>query len=215
MLPKEAIQANCVQCHTEVDWPHAPLVNQGRRLFFERACYTCHTIGGQSFGSIGPELTGVGRKRRITYVKSKIEEPRATNPTSTMPKQELTPEQVLALSVFLKSQQGTRISRAPLQQFRSAQQLRPEWLPLSQIVGPSHDVVETLAPVEQGEALLPKVGCLSCHKLDERDGRVGPDLTFTSQQRDAPWLTGHFKDPKSVVPGSLMPPTRSRPDFTR
>ena len=64
MLPKEAIQANCVQCHGEPDWPHAPLVHQGRRLFYERACYTCHTIGGLSYGSIGPELTDVGRKRR-------------------------------------------------------------------------------------------------------------------------------------------------------
>jgi mono/diheme cytochrome c family protein len=207
MLPKEAIQANCVQCHGEPDWPHAPLVHQGRRLFYERACYTCHTIGGLSYGSIGPELTDVGRKRRMTYVKGKIENPRATNPTSTMPRQELTPEQVLALSVFLKSQQGARISRAPLQQFRSAQQQRPEWLPLAQIVGPELATsVEGLDAAKKGEALLPKVGCLSCHKLGDRDGRVGPELAFASQQRDHDWVMKHFKDPKSVVPGSLMPP---------
>jgi mono/diheme cytochrome c family protein len=207
MLPKEAIQANCVQCHGEADWPHAPLVHQGRRLFYERACYTCHTIGGLSYGSIGPELTDVGRKRRMTYVKGKIENPRATNPTSTMPRQELTPEQVLALSVFLKSQQGARISRAPLQQFRSAQQQRPEWLPLAQIVGPDLATsVEGLDAAKKGEALLPKVGCLSCHKLGDRDGRVGPELAFASQQRDHDWVMKHFKDPKSVVPGSLMPP---------
>ena len=207
MLPKEAIQANCVQCHGEPDWPHAPLVHQGRRLFYERACYTCHTIGGLSYGSIGPELTDVGRKRRITYVKSKIENPRATNPASTMPRQELTPEQVTALAVFLKSQQGARISRAPLQQFRSAQQQRPEWLPLAQIVGPELATsVEGLDAAKKGEALLPKVGCLSCHKLGDRDGRVGPELAFASQQRDHDWVMAHFKDPKSVVPGSLMPP---------
>jgi mono/diheme cytochrome c family protein len=207
MLPKEAIQANCVQCHGEPDWPHAPLVHQGRRLFYERACYTCHTIGGLSYGSIGPELTDVGRRRRITYVKEKIENPRATVPTSTMPRQELTPEQVLALSVFLKSQQGARISRAPLQQFRSAQQQRPEWLPLAQIVGPELATsVEGLDAAKKGEALLPKVGCLSCHKLGDRDGRVGPELAFASQQRDHDWVMAHFKDPKSVVPGSLMPP---------
>jgi mono/diheme cytochrome c family protein len=107
---------------------------------------------------------------------------------------------------FLKAQQGSRISAAPLTQFVAGKADRPKWLPLSVIIGAEAAAVETLAPAAQGEALLPKVGCLSCHKLDERDGRVGPDLTFTSQQRDAPWLTGHFKDPKSVVPGSLMPP---------
>jgi sulfur oxidation c-type cytochrome SoxX len=207
MLPKEAIQANCVQCHGEPDWPHAPLVHEGRRLFYERACYTCHTIGGLSYGSIGPELTEVGRKRRIAYVRGKIEDPRATNPTSTMPRQDLTPEQVAAIAIFLKAQQGARISRAPLQQFRSAQQQRPEWLPLAQIVGPELATrVEGLTPEEKGEALLPKVGCLSCHKLDDRDGRVGPELAFTSRQRDHDWVMAHFEDPKAVVPGSLMPP---------
>jgi mono/diheme cytochrome c family protein len=207
MLPKEAIQANCVQCHGEPDWPHAPLVHQGRRLFYERACYTCHTIGGLSYGSIGPELTEVGRKRRIAYVKGKIEDPRASNPTSTMPKQDLTPEQVTAVAVFLKAQQGARISRAPLQQFLTAQQQRPEWLPLAQIVGPAVATeAEALSPEKKGELLLPKVGCLSCHKLGESDGRVGPELAFTSQQRDHDWVMAHFRDPKGVVPGSLMPP---------
>jgi mono/diheme cytochrome c family protein len=196
-----------VQCHGEADWPHAPLVHEGRRLFFERACYTCHTIGGLSYGSIGPELTEVGRKRRMTYVAGKIENPRATNPTSTMPRQDLAPGQVKALAVFLKAQQGARISRAPLAQFRSAQQQRPEWLPLSQIVGPELATrLDGLTPAQKGEALLPRVGCLSCHRLDGRDGRVGPELAFTAQQRDHDWVMAHFEDPKGVVPGSLMPP---------
>ena len=207
LLPKDAIQANCVQCHTDGGWVHAPLVNAGRELFFQRACYTCHTISGLSYGSIGPELTDVGRRRRIAYIKGKIENPKTTNPTSTMPRQDLTSEQVLELTTFLKAQQGSRIARAPLQQFRSAQQQRPEWLPLALIVGPELATsVESLDPVHKGEALLPRVGCLSCHKLGERDGRVGPELAFTSLQRDAAWMMTHFENPKSVVPGSLMPP---------
>lgn len=208
LLPKDLIQANCVQCHVEPDWPGAPLVTQGRRLFFERACYTCHAIAGTSYGSIGPELTNVGRKRRHDYIRHKIEDPRATNPTSTMPKQDLAPEQVLALTAFLKAQQGARISRAPLQSYRSTQQQRPSWLPLAQIVGADEATrLETVAdPAERGRALLQQVGCLSCHRLGERDGRVGPDLGYASAQRDHDWLITHFRDPKSVVPGSLMPP---------
>lgn len=206
LLPAELIQANCVQCHTQADWPHAPLVNEGRRLFFQRACYTCHTIAGLSYGSIGPELTEVGRTRRHDYIRHKIEDPRATNPTSTMPKQDLTQHQVTALTAFLKSQQGSVISRAPLTQFVSKQQTRPEWLPVARIVGPEAGPVEALPVAEQGRELLPKVGCLSCHKLDDRDGKVGPELAFTAAQRDRAWLMAHFHDPKSVVPGSLMPP---------
>ncbi len=207
LLPKQMIQANCVQCHVEPGWQGAPLVNAGRRLFYERACYTCHTIGGLSYGSIGPELTEVGRKRRADYITGKIQDPRATNPISTMPRQDLTGEQVLALATFLKSQQGARISRAPLAQYKASQQARPEWLPLAVIVGPEEaTAVESLEPVERGAALLPRVGCLSCHKLDERDGKVGPELSYTAAQRDPEWVMTHFKDPKSVVPGSLMPP---------
>jgi sulfur oxidation c-type cytochrome SoxX len=206
MLPTELIQSNCVQCHAEPGWEGAPLVNAGRRLFFERACYTCHTIAGLSYGSIGPELSDVGRRRRVAYVKGKIENTKATNPVSTMPRQDLTKEQVLSLVAFLKAQQGAQISRAPLAKYRSSQQERPKWLELSLIVGREADDLEAMAPAERGGAFLPKAGCLSCHRLDDRDGRVGPDLAFASMQRERPWLLTHFKDPKALVPGSLMPP---------
>lgn len=207
LLPKEQIEANCVQCHTQPDWPGAPLVAAGRHLFYERACYTCHTIAGLSYGSIGPELSDEGRRRRVSFIKGKIEDPRATNPTSTMPKQDLSKEQVAALVTFLKAQQGANIARAPLSKFRAAQEERPKWLPLSHIVGTAEaPELEGKKGAARGEALLPKVGCLSCHRLEGRDGRVGPDLAFTSAQRDRPWLLTHFEDPKSVVPGSLMPP---------
>jgi sulfur oxidation c-type cytochrome SoxX len=206
LLQKELIQANCVQCHTQPGWEHAPLVNAGRRLFFERACYTCHTVAGLSYGSIGPELSGEGRRRRVEFVRGKILDPRATNPTSTMPKQDLTPGQVTSLVAFLKAQQGAHISRAPLAKFVSAQEARPRWLEMSLIVGPEAEKLEALDAVERGRAFLPKAGCLSCHRLDERDGRVGPDLAYVAAPRQEPWMMAHFKDPKSVVPGSLMPP---------
>ncbi len=207
LLPKELIQANCVQCHSEPGWEGAPLVNQGRQLFFERACYTCHTIAGLSYGSIGPELTDVGKRRRVTFVRSKIENPKATNPTSSMPRQDLTPEQVTALVAFLKAQQGARITSAPLSAYRSSQAERPKWLAMSSIVGAdTAAALEGKAAEAQGEQLLRRVGCLSCHRLDDQDGKVGPELAFTSVQRERDWLFTHFKDPKSVVPGSVMPP---------
>jgi sulfur oxidation c-type cytochrome SoxX len=206
VLPPELIEANCVQCHTDPDWPYAPRVAAGRRLFFQRACYTCHTISGLSYGSIGPELTEVGHKRRASYIREKIENPRATNPTSTMPQQDLAADEVLALTAFLKAQQASNVARAPLTSFRTAQQQRPQWLPLPHIVGADAAAIEPLPPVERGAALLPRVGCLSCHRLGDRDGHVAPDLAYTAAQRDRDWLMIHFRDPKAVVPGSLMPP---------
>jgi mono/diheme cytochrome c family protein len=152
-------------------------------------------------------LTEEGRRRRPDFILGKIKDPQATNPTSTMPKQELTDHQRLALTTFLKAQQGSRISRAPLQQFVSAQQARPEWLEVGVIAGPeAAQAMAAQTAAKRGEMLLPKAGCLSCHKLGEVDGRVGPDIDYASGQRDFPWLMAHFKDPRSVVPGSIMPP---------
>ena len=126
-----------------------------------------------------------------------------------MPRQDLTREQRTALVAFLKAQQGSNISRAPLRSsFRPRRPTARSGSRSASIVGPEHGQPASRGSPRRrrGEALLPKVGCLSCHKLDERDGRVGPDLAFTAAQRDVPWLMAHFKDPKSVVPGSLMPP---------
>lgn len=206
LLAPELIEANCVQCHTDPDWRYAPRVRQGRQLFFARACYTCHTIAGLSYGSIGPELTDIGRKRRASYIRAKIQDPRATNPTSTMPQQAFAPQELTALTAFLEAQQGSNIARAPLAAYQSAQQGRPAWLPLQAVVGTDADAIAAMPAVERGGALLPRVGCLSCHRLDDRDGKVAPDLAFTAAQRDRAWLLAHFRDPKSVVPGSLMPP---------
>ncbi|MBI2212549.1 MAG: c-type cytochrome [Acidobacteria bacterium] len=207
ILPNWAIEANCVQCHNEPGWEGAPAVNRGRRLFFERACFTCHTIAGLSAGSIGPELTNEGRNRTIEFVDAKIENPRAQNPTSTMPRQNLTKEQRSDLVVFLKAQQGQHISRAPLQAFRAAQADRPKWLPLELVLNSEKSAaLGTMPDAERGALMLQSVGCLACHKLDAVDGKVGPDLGYSASQRDATWLMTHFNDPKSVVAGSIMPP---------
>lgn len=207
ILPKWAIEANCVQCHNEQGWQGAPAVNRGRRLFFERACFTCHTIAGLSAGSVGPELTNEGRGRTIAFVDAKIENPRALNPTSSMPRQDLTPEQRRDLVVFLKAQQGQHISRAPLQEFRAKQADKPKWLPLELVLAPDTAAgLPAMASADRGALMVQSVGCLACHKLDATDGKVGPDLAYSAAQRDATWLMTHFKDPKSVVAGSIMPP---------
>jgi len=207
LLPAYAIEANCVQCHNEPGWAGAPAVNRGRRLFFERACFTCHTIAGLSAGSIGPELSDEGHKRTIVFVDQKIENPRIQNPTSTMPRQNLTKEQRTDLVVFLKAQQGQHISRAPLQEFRASHAERPKWLPLELVLTPEKSAALAAMPsAERGAVMLQSVGCLACHKLDASDGKVGPDIDFTAAQRDPAWLMLHFKDPKSVVAGSIMPP---------
>jgi mono/diheme cytochrome c family protein len=56
-------------------------------------------------------------------------------------------------------------------------------------------------------------GCFTCHKLNGRGGKLGPDLAAEGTRgRSDAWLIGHFKDPKTLSPTSVMPAFSSLTD---
>ena len=110
----EYIQANCAQCHTEENFAGTPLVKRGRELFFEKACYGCHRIEGLSHGTLGPDLTEVGKKWRIDYLWGHTVNPRDYSAVSFMPKFDLTDDEIKALVVFLKSRRGMNFSETTM-----------------------------------------------------------------------------------------------------
>jgi len=64
----------------------------------------------------------------------------------------------------------------------------------------------TSPSVLAGRVLFEKNGCGACHSIHGKGGTVGPDLTHVAARRpDADWHVRHFKDPKAMVPGSIMP----------
>jgi mono/diheme cytochrome c family protein len=64
VLPVPLTQASCGACHAP-DSPlmarHAPRLAEGRKLFLERGCQSCHKVGGVG-GQLGPALDGEGLK---------------------------------------------------------------------------------------------------------------------------------------------------------
>ncbi len=61
-------------------------------------------------------------------------------------------------------------------------------------------------PIRYGRTLYRQEGCFMCHQLNGEGGKVGPDLTAEGTRgRTEEWLIGHFKDPPSYTPGSIMP----------
>ncbi len=56
-----------------------------------------------------------------------------------------------------------------------------------------------------GRAVFDAAGCAACHRVDERGGNTGPDLSFVGFRRGRPWLELWLKDPKAWKPDTLMP----------
>ncbi|MCS6806647.1 MAG: c-type cytochrome [Acidobacteriota bacterium] len=200
LLGKEFMQANCAQCHTEENFKSTPLVSRGRQLFFEKNCYGCHRIEGMSTGTLGPDLTEVGKKFKLDYLWESIVEPRANSAVSSMPKFNLSDEDVKSLVVFLKSRRGMNFAETSLERYRARireSKVEPATQPTTEVAG--------VSAAARGERLINERACAACHKIGDRDGGIAPDLSFEGLLRDESWLMDHFRDPRSRVPDSIMP----------
>jgi len=201
---KAFMQANCAQCHTEENFKGAPLVTKGRQIFFEKNCYGCHKVEGMSAGTLGPDLSEVGKKFKLDYLWESIVEPRANSATSFMPKFNLSEEETKALVVFLKSRRGVNFSETSLDRYRAGLNREKEGSPMLAGVAETKPVASG-SLITLGEKLINDRSCLACHKLGNRDGGVAPDLSFEGLLKDDKWTMDHFRDPRSRISDSIMP----------
>ena len=198
---KQFMEANCAQCHTDREFKGTPTVQKGRDLFFATNCYGCHRIDGLSDGTIGPDLTEAGRKYKLDYLYGRIADPKSILATSIMPQFKLTPEEIQSLSVFLKSRKGRNFAETEVQRFKF------------KTTGGNELIKNFIKPVDMKGGDLIKTGfqlvtdraCTACHKLGDKDGGIAPDLSFEGLIKDDVWLAEHFKNPRSVMPDSIMP----------
>jgi sulfur oxidation c-type cytochrome SoxX len=194
---KEFMQANCAQCHTEKDFKSTPVVNRGRELFIQKNCYGCHRIEGISNGTLGPDLSDVGKKWNLNYIHESIADPRANSPTSFMPKFNLTDDETKALTIFLKSRRGFNYSETTLDRYRAS--LKKGETPPPQATSAANETARS------GEQIVAEKACVACHKLGDKDGGIAPDLSFQGLLKDEKWIAGHFRNPRAYVPDSIMP----------
>ena len=73
--------------------------------------------------------------------------------------------------------------------------------------------------INHAKALVQQKGCRACHVINERGGTIGPDLTsvgekapeqydygrLSGQKTAFAWHVAHFKDPRALVPETVMP----------
>jgi ubiquinol-cytochrome c reductase cytochrome b subunit len=57
-----------------------------------------------------------------------------------------------------------------------------------------------------GADIFTKNLCASCHKVNGTGGQVGPSLNGLARRRSQDWVKKHFVQPKTLSPGTVMPP---------
>lgn len=179
-----------------------PGVPAGRRLFQEKGCQECHSLGGKG-GTIGPALDEVAKRHDAQWIIAHFRNPQAVSPGTLMPQFNFSEQETRALTEFLLSMTDTNV------------------------VG-FLKVPSLMTPVERGKAVYKKYGCAGCHGPDGAGGVPNPNaktaqqvpgLKFVSEgytkdeakkrildgQREIPAM-----DPKKPAPPLYMPPWRNK-----
>jgi len=109
-LPKESpMRTAARQGEVTVPKSQSELIDYGRTLYRQEGCMGCHQLDGEG-GKVGPGLTIEGtRGRSDEWLVGHFKNPSAYTPGSVMPSfDQLTDDQLHALTVFLQSEKGSR-----------------------------------------------------------------------------------------------------------
>jgi mono/diheme cytochrome c family protein len=180
----------------------------GKKLFAESRCISCHTVEGKGNGS-APELSKVASAASRGWLLAFLRDPQSFNPRTPMPRYHLSEGESRDVVAYFEDE--FRDFDAP------PDVLAP--LPVNQ------------TRAEHGGELFRRYGCVACHS--ERSGageRFGPDLDGlgdkpataldfgrrTEVQRTLPaWLAAKIAAPRSFAPGLRMPAFAFGPEDTR
>ncbi|MBI5472768.1 MAG: cytochrome c [Ignavibacteriae bacterium] len=192
LLRGDYIESGCAKCHG-YNLVETPKLRQGAELFFTKACYGCHKVEGMSDGKLGVELTRVGAKWPLSYLEESIVDPKANNFESMMPKMEVSPDEVKALTIFLKSLTGESLIKGPVERYYALK----EWK--------AAKPAEVEVSVESGKQVFANKHCNACHTINGVGAKIAPDLSVYGLQRTKEWMIQHHINPRSLVGGSVMP----------
>jgi len=132
-----------------------PGVDAGKRLFEEKGCIGCHSLGGVG-GKVGPALDEVGKRRSPDWIVAHFRNPQAVTPGSVMPRFDFTEHEIRALTEFLLSKTDPTV------------------------VG-FLQIPSLMTPVDRGKAVFRKYGCAGCHGHDGSGGVGNPNAKTAEQ----------------------------------
>ena len=141
----------------------------GRRLFEEKGCIGCHSLGGKG-GNIGPPLDEVAKRHNAQWIVGHFKNPQAVSPGSVMPQFNFTEQETRALTEFLLSLTDTNV------------------IGFLKVPGAA-------SPLERGKAVFKKYGCAGCHGPDAQGGVPNPNAKTAQQVPGLKFVgAGYTKD---------------------
>lgn len=159
----------------------------GRRLFVEKNCIACHSIGGVGGRTDSPDLFGVTKRHSVGWLDEQLVNPDIISPGSSMPAYDMVPNERKAVIGFLA------IATAD-----DARQM---------LTGRAKPLTEEAALIEAGKQNFSRFGCVGCHGLEVQGGVPNPN----SQGGEVPSLV-HVADDYTkpevagIIRNGKMPP---------
>lgn len=138
----------------------------GEILFVERGCRGCHGNRKEQAGVARrvPNLAGIGLKVKAEWLDAWLEDPRAYNPETRMPKPTLTKAERMDLTAYLMTLQAN-----------------------DAIVKPGETFDLDAYDVRKGKELVQIYGCYGCHRIEQFEGLPAPGSAvseFAHKDRD-------------------------------
>ena len=168
-----------------------PLVKRGRQLFFEKACYGCHRIEGLSAGTLGPDLTEVGKRAQDRLPVGTHRQPTGLQRRFVH----------AAVQAVRRRDQGAGDlpEEPPRHELRRNVDRAVTGRGCSKRSSVSARASAAAGSValagSRGEQLIARAFLPACHKLGDHDGASRPDLSYEGLIRDDTWLMDHFRIP--------------------
>jgi nitric oxide reductase subunit C len=160
----------------------------GKRVWHHRNCNDCHTILGIG-GYYSPDVTKAYSTRGEAWLKAFLKNPESADPQRRkMPNLKLSEEEIKKLIAFFKWVDAIDTNQWP-----------PKPVAEAKMIG------VTLKETLLGKNVFDQYRCDLCHKIGDKGGAIGPELTHVGSKRDNLWLVAQIRDPKSHNPNTQMP----------
>lgn len=175
-------------------------MRNGRRLFLEKGCASCHVIEGLNpQKDFGPDLSALGGKNAselefgaakiphnlVSYIQAKLQDPASVNPVARMPQYNWNQSDLEAITTALLSLKGAPATSA-----------------LQNLVVPRKEV--SFHPAGQFAEVYERYKCYACHKFNGYGGDLAPDLTYEGSRAQRQWLVDFLKNPQTLRPTLIL-----------